>query len=221
MFLKSKYIFETQNTRFNRYFFNILLFVFFLFLFYTISCFIFINVSREEGLSSESKLFHRRPDLIVVFTGDKGRIPLAVKIAKKYDQYRIFITGVFSSNSVKTLIDPIDKDNGIDRKFLEIDYFARNTFENSLATYRYIQNNKGIQKILIVSHDYHIMRIKKIMKEIQSPYDKYEFYYMGVKTNYHSFRNIKLLYKEVFKLVRTYLFLLMWDKGTETFFPSK
>ena len=134
-------------------------------------------------------------------------------MARKYNQSHIFITGVFSKNSVDTLLAPMGLEDGIDRNFLEIDYLARNTFENALATYRYVQNHQGIQKILIISHDYHIMRIKKLMEGIQGSDGLYEFYYMGVETDYSSTRNIKLLYKEVFKLVRTYLFLLMWNRG--------
>ena len=183
-----------------------------LFMVYTLLCLIFINISHEESMASEFKLFDRRPDLIVVFTGDKGRIPKALEMAKRYNQPRIFITGVSSKNSIKTLLDPIDKGEGLDRNFLYIDYFARNTFENALATYRYIQNHQVIQKVLIISHDYHIMRIKKIMEAIQNPQENYEFHYIGVKKNYQSFRNIKILYKEVIKLMRTYIFLLLWER---------
>lgn len=215
MFIRSKYIFETKRTRLKRYGANICISFFLFFTFYTIMCLIFISVSNKEGLSSETKLFNRSPDLIVIFTGDKGRIPLGIEMAEKYHQSHIFITGVFSKNSVDTLLDPMKTGGSIDRNFLEIDYLARNTFENALSTYRYVQNNTGLDKILIISHDYHIMRIKKLMEAIQKSEDPYEFYYRGVKTDYRSFRNIKLLYKEVFKLLRTYLFLLMWNRDLD------
>ena len=211
MFIKSKYIFETRRTRLKRYLVNTAVLLLGLFGAYSILCLVSINVALREGRNSEAKLFNRGPDLIVVFTGDKGRIPLAVKTAKKYGRPPIFITGVFSKNSVDTLLDPIETE-GIDRDFLAIDYLARNTFENALATYRYIQQNKGISKVLIISHDYHIMRIKRLMEGIQGGDFPYEFYYTGVKTDYTSFRNMKILYKEVGKLIRTYLFLLMWNK---------
>ena len=216
MFLKSKYIFETQTTKAQRYFYNILASIVILFVLYSIACMVFVNVSNLESSQSESALFNRPPDLIVVFTGDKGRIPLAIKLAKKYKQSRIFITGVHSRNSVETLINPLNQDELIDSNLLEIDYLARNTFENALATYRFLQKNKDLKRVLIISHDYHIMRIKKLMNGIENTSDKYEFHYTGVKTDYKSFRNLKILFKEVFKLIRTNLFLMMWDKGFES-----
>ena len=42
----------------------------------------------------------------------------------------------------------------------------------------------------------------------------FEFYYSGIKTNYDNLRSIKILYKEVFKITRTWGFLLLWDKDT-------
>ena len=215
MFIKSRYIFETKNTRFRRHCTNIVLFLVGFFVLYSIVCLVFVDVSYDESRKSEAALFNRSPDLIVVFTGAKGRIPLAVEIARKYRQPRIFITGVFSKNSINTILGPSEFTKDIDRDFLTIDYLARNTFENALATYRYVQNNQGISKILIISHDYHIMRIKKLMEEIPMESNIYEFYYMGVETDYTSLKNVVTLYKEVFKLARTYIFLWIWNRETD------
>ena len=206
----SKYIFETQHTRYVRYASNI----FFLFalasILYTILCVGFILGSNEESKSSLDNFFKSSPDMIAVFTGDIGRIPYAIKKAKEYNQSNIFITGVYSKNSVETLLRPLEVSNNLDPNMLTIDYTARNTVENVISTLRHLRERIETKKILIISHDYHIMRIKLIVDKLKTPEDKFDFYYSGVKTDYKNYNNIKKLFKEVFKYIRTYAFLLIW-----------
>jgi uncharacterized SAM-binding protein YcdF (DUF218 family) len=159
----------------------------------------------------EKLFFNRPPDLIVVFTGDQGRIPYALRKAKELKQSQIFITGVHSKNSVQTLLNPLTLSEDFDANFLEIDYLARNTVENVISTLRYLRENRSLKTVLIISHDYHIMRIKLITNKIKASSDQIEFFYEGVPTSYANKRNLKILYKEVYKLFRTYLFLLLWD----------
>ena len=128
----------------------------------------------------------------------------------------IFITGVYGKNSVQTLINPLRIEGQIDVNLLEIDYFARNTVENCLSTLRYLREKKGFKKILIVSHDYHIPRIRTIFNNILTEKDAFEFYYSGVTTDYSVWRNLKVLYVEVYKFIRTYAFLMIWDSESDT-----
>lgn len=208
---KSKYIFETKHTRMMRYFTNFLLGCLIFTLFYAMLCLIFILVSENENKASNERLFKRPPDLIVVFTGHKGRIPFALKKAQEFNQSHIFITGVNSKNSVNTLLTPLDISASLNPQMLELDYQARNTVENVIFTLRYLRKNENLNRILIISHDYHIMRIKLIAKKLTSRNDQREFYYLGIKTDYTEMRNIKILVKEVYKLLRTSIFLLFWD----------
>jgi len=208
---KRKYIFETNHTRVARYFSNSLVFIVLLFFVYSLFCFIFIYVSKSENQFSQTHLYNRAPDLISVFTGDAGRIPYALKKSKEYKQTKIFITGVYSRNTVETLLKPLHESSLIDKNFLEIDYQARNTVENVLSTLRYMRTNQGIKKVLVISHDYHIMRIKLLFNNLKNRNSQYEIFFHGIKTDYSNFRNIKILYKEVFKLIRTYGFILFWD----------
>ena len=170
---------------------------------------LFIVVSERESQSSSAAFFKKPPDLVVIFTGDRGRIKFGLDLAKKLNQNQVFITGVYSKNSVQSLLN--HNETNLDTSYIEIDYLARNTVENALSTLRYLRKQKSHKKIIIVSHDYHIMRIKLIMSQIQSKDDHYEFYFQGLQTDYYKWRNIKILYKEVFKLIRTYGFLLLWD----------
>lgn len=210
----SKYVFETRSTRYMRYTRNVGFLLLLLFIFYTLSCMFFIVVSEDENKVSDEAFFKRPPDAIVIFTGDKGRIGYGLKMAKEFNQPRVFITGVYQKNSVDTLLDLKEAVNPPDPDMIEIDYLASNTVENVLSTLRYLRKHNGLKRILIVSHDYHVMRIKMIMNQLMPNNYGYEFYYSGIKTNYDNLRSIKILYKEVFKITRTWGFLLLWDKDT-------
>lgn len=214
--LGSKYIFETKETRTIRYIKNGLLFLFSFFFLYILSGYFFILVSDNESQKAKEALYQSSPDLIVIFTGDQGRIPFGIKLAKDYSQSNIFITGVYTKNSVETLIDPLELEGKIDTNLLEIDYFARNTVENCLSTLRYLREKKGFKKILIVSHDYHIPRIKTIFNKVVTEEENYSFFFRGVTTDYSDFHNLQILYTEVYKYIRTYAFLMIWDSEGES-----
>lgn len=168
-------------------------------------------MARNSNQETLQTFYNRSPDLIVVFTGDSGRIPLAVKLAKKYKQSNIFITGVYSKNSVDSLLRPLHLGEGIDPNLLTIDYLARNTVENVLSTLRHLRERTGNKKIIVISHDYHVMRIKLIFNHLMEKSDDYKFYYYSVETDYSNFRNIKIMAKEVYKWIRTYGFLILWS----------
>ena len=182
-----------------------------IFLFYSFLCYLFIIFSQKENVRSGEVFFKRAPDLLVVFTGDLGRIPFAIKKAKEYNQSNILISGVYTKNTVNTLLKKMNGPLNLDLNKLDIDYTAKNTIENVITTYRYLREKKSLKKVLIISHDYHMKRIQLIFNRLRTKIDDYEFYFTGVDTDYSKFRNIKILYKEVFKLMRAYIFLLFWD----------
>jgi len=213
---KSKYMFETKETRYLRYLKSLLILLFSLFSIYIILCFVFILISIKLSNETTEALYKRPPDSIVVFTGDAGRIPYALKKAIELKQSNVFITGVYSKNTVKTLLKPLEIKEGIDSNLLEIDYLAKNTFENVLSTFRYLRKNKSFNRILVISHDYHIIRIKIIINKVKNNNEKYHFFYTGIKTDYTQWRNIKKLVKEMYKLIRTCGFLFLWNNEAET-----
>jgi uncharacterized SAM-binding protein YcdF (DUF218 family) len=209
----SRYIFETKRTRFYRYCINITIWTSALLFLYLLSGYFFVLFSQKEKSRSLEKFFRKSPDLIVVFTGQEGRIPYALRLAKEFGQSRIFITGVNTRNSVETLIRPLTLNGQVDTNQLDIDYLARNTFENVISTLRYLREKKDASQVLIISHDYHILRVKTIMRSLATTQDNelFQFYYTGVDTDFGNWRNIKILYREVFKFFRTYFFLFVWD----------
>ncbi len=211
MFNDKKYVFETDKTRTVRRLKSLLMTLASVFFVYTILCIILLLVSKQENQESRQTFFKKSPDLIVVFTGDAGRIPYAIKLAKELKQSNILISGVHSKNNVDLLLKNINTESQINPNFLELDYQARNTYENVMRTLDYIRASKGFKDILVISHDYHILRIKAVFEEKRRKDDSYTLYYSGVNTNYSNFRNIKILYKEVFKFFRTIAYLSLAD----------
>ena len=210
MFSK-KYIFETKRTRFFRYFQNSVFVFIVSIILYAIISLLFILTSRNYNQTTTQAFYNLSPDLIVVFTGDSGRIPLAIQVAKKYKTSNIFITGVYSKNSVDSLLRPYELDGSIDPNMLTIDYLARNTVENVISTLRHLRENKGNKRIIVISHDYHVMRIKLIFNKLLEKSDDIEINYYSVNTDFTNLRNIKIMAKEVYKWIRTYGFLLLWS----------
>jgi uncharacterized SAM-binding protein YcdF (DUF218 family) len=211
MILKSKYVFESKGTRMYRHFLSAVIILVSVFLCYTFVCTILLLDARNEGKNAKSTFVQTPPDLIVVFTGGPGRIEFAVKRAQEFKQPNVFITGVHEKNSVKTLMNPIAPDTN-ETDHIELDYTARNTVENVVSTLKYLRSNRGLNKILVISSDYHIMRIKMIIDNLVNEDEKFEFFFSPVPSNYLSMKSIKILYTEVFKLVRTKLFLIYWDE---------
>lgn len=210
MILKSKYVFESKSTRMKRYFYSVLIILASIFGLYSFACGIILLDARSESKASRAAFVENPPDLIVVFTGDKGRIKYAINKAKELKQPNVFISGVHQKNTIQTLINPIDP-NLTEADHFEIDYTARNTVENVAQTYKYLRSNRALHKILIISSDYHILRIKQILHSLKTEEDKFEFYFSPVQSDYFTSRNIKLLYTEVFKIIRTKVFLSFWD----------
>lgn len=211
---KRKYIFELRRTKYLRYTRGTLLLSLISFSIYSVFCGIFVAYSEGQNDQANLAFSNKQPDLIVVFTGDLGRIPFALKKAQEFKNSKIFITGVHNKTTINSILYPQNLEKKINPEKLEIDYLARNTVENVISTLRYIQKKGHMNSILIVSHDYHIVRIKLILETLAPKNEGYQFFYSGVKTDYLKWRNLKILYKEAFKLLRTFGFLMIWDPET-------
>jgi uncharacterized SAM-binding protein YcdF (DUF218 family) len=180
------------------------------YVFILILCLSIIKTSEEENKLSITTFFQSSPDLIVVPTGDLGRIPKAIELATKYGLSDIFITGVYKKNSIDTILPQSNFDQ-IDLNQFDIDYWARNTIENAISTLKYLSDKGDINRILIVSSDYHIQRIRMIFQNLQIENEKqYQFYYFGVNNTYSKLDNIIKLHKEAVKLIRGWLIMKLW-----------
>jgi uncharacterized SAM-binding protein YcdF (DUF218 family) len=93
-----------------------------------------------------------------------------------------------------------------------IDYDARNTLENVIYTLHYLRKTGEHRNVLVVSSDYHILRIKWLFNSILGKSDDFQINYLGMKSDFSNLKNLKFLFKEVIKLAQTSLFLMVWDK---------
>src|SRR5690606_17071162 len=151
---RSKYMFESRSTKARRALFNGAALFLIISISYLILCLALITIARQATRTADLAFFQKQPDLIVVYTGDQGRIPYAIQKARDVSQSQVFISGIFTSRSVDSLVSPLTEEvNDIDINMLEIDYQARNTVENVMATYQHLRHNYAFKKILIISHD--------------------------------------------------------------------
>lgn len=204
-----KYTFETKSTRLRRL---VLSGVFLtgLTLALIISFIVYIPIyAKMQKSRASGAFFQKTPDAIAVFTGDKGRIAYAMDLLKKNPTSKLFISGVHAANSVQTIINKqtsdaapeINEDAGVQ---VDLDYESKNTFENVRETVQYLKLNPEIKNVLIISSDYHIMRIKLIISHFLSDSEQ-QFYFDSVPNSYTTWKDTKKLLKEVMKIVRTFV----------------
>ncbi len=204
-----KYIFETKSTRIKRLITSFLLISIISSLIFISFCiYLPLHGARESTLSADA-FYRRSPDLIVVFTGDAGRISYAIKKAKESEHTQVLISGVYARNTLKNLLDQYDQEK-LSSKQIEIDYLARNTNENVIYSLRFIRSQQVLKKILIISSDYHIFRIQMLIAGMKSEQDDFLVYYQGTTTDYFNWRSIRILMKEGVKVLKSMVFLISW-----------
>jgi len=210
--LGKKYTFETKTTRLRRLLVSgVFLFALSFGVIVSFIVYIPIYAKMQKGRASGA-FYQKSPDAIAVFTGDSGRISYALELLKKNPSSKLFISGVHAANSFKTLIEkqagPITGGEVVNNVGMQIDldYKSKNTFENVRETVRFLKNNSGFNKVLIISSDYHIMRIKLIISHEMTG-TKPEFYFDSVTNSYSSWNDIKKLLKESVKISRTFFLM--------------
>jgi uncharacterized SAM-binding protein YcdF (DUF218 family) len=206
-----KYVFETKSTRLRRLLLSGLIFSSIVIgILGTFIVYIPIYAKMQKGRAAGA-FFQKSPDAIAVFTGDKGRIAYALELLKKNPSSRLFISGVHAANSFQTLVDKqaspstgeAVKNVGMQ---VDLDYKSRNTFENVQETLKFLKKNAEFKKVLIISSDYHIMRIKLIMSHYMLT-EKPELYFDSVNTPYSNWTDVKKLLLEAVKISRTFFLL--------------
>ena len=218
MFTK-KYIFETRTTRSKRLFQTSIFLILCGFTSFILLC-IYLPIYAEEQSELARQVFYQRsPDVIAVFTGDTGRLDYTFKKAQAHPSANIFITGVYAKNNLEILLKKQGKNISVEDYIesqghhIDIEYLARNTIENGLATINYLSKQNLLHpRVLIISSDYHIFRIASIMRALQDESSEIDFYFESIPSDYSKVSNLQKLAKEVYKFFKTTTFLLFWER---------
>jgi uncharacterized SAM-binding protein YcdF (DUF218 family) len=203
-----KYTFESKATRVRRLAISGAFLCFILsVLFITFIAYIPIYAKMQKGRAAGA-FFQKSPDAIAVFTGDKGRIGYAMELLKKNPTSKLFISGVHAANSFQTILN--NQTNGPATELnspsmqVDLDYKSKNTFENVRETVQFLKANPAVHKVLIISSDYHIMRVNLIISHFMNG-SKQQFYFDSVTNEYSSWIEMKKLLKESLKIARTFV----------------
>lgn len=219
--LGKKYTFESKTTRLHRLLISgALVFVLSFGVIASFLVYIPIYAKMQKGRAAGA-FYQKSPDAIAVFTGDKGRISYALDLLKKNPSAKLFISGVYAANSFKTLIEkqagPITGGEVVNNVGMQVDldYESKNTFENVRETVQFLKNNPQFSKVLIISSDYHIMRIKLIISHEMTG-EKPEFFFDSVTNSYADWSEIKKLLKEAVKISRTFFLMKIMREDVVT-----
>ena len=215
-----KYVFESKSTRLRRLIIGGgSIFLLSLALTLTFIIYIPIYAKMQKGRAAGA-FFQKSPDAIAVFTGDKGRIAYAMQLLNNNPTSKLFISGVYAANSFQTILNKqmspgITEELSSEGMQIDLDYQSKNTFENVRETVEFLKVNPGLTKVLIISSDYHIMRIKLIISHFMHK-SKTEFYFDSVSNNYTSWKDTKKLLKEALKIGRTFILLKIFREEIVT-----
>jgi uncharacterized SAM-binding protein YcdF (DUF218 family) len=210
-----KYIFESKTTRLHRLLTSglVVLGVSFAII-VTFIVYIPIYARMQKGRAAGA-FFQKSPDAIAVFTGDKGRIAYALELLKKNPSAKLFISGVHAANSFQTLIDKQgtpetgEELDGAGTQ-IDLDYESKNTYQNVRETIEFLRVNPQLNKVLVISSDYHIMRVNLLMSHFIKG-SRPEIYFDSVTNHFGSWKEVRKLLKEAVKLSRTFILLKVMD----------
>lgn len=203
-----EYVFETKSTKLRRLLISGLLsFVFFSAILFSFVIYIPIYGRNQKDVTDKG-LYQHSPDAIAVYTGDKGRIAYALDLLKHNPSAKLFISGVYATNSFQTLLNKNDMTfaENLEGVQVDLDYESRDTFENVKETVQFLKQNPELKKILIISSDYHILRIKMIFSHYIEDTDK-DFYFDSTITKFNNWKNVKKLLWESLKIIRSIVLL--------------
>jgi uncharacterized SAM-binding protein YcdF (DUF218 family) len=209
MIFSRKYVFETKRTKTMRLIKSAIAgFILFLIAIVTIGLYIPIY-GKKQIEASKQYFYQKEPDLIAVYTGDQGRLYKAFKLAQKFTSSKILISGVHAANSLKILVEEQGQGLSVEQFLeqnshkMEIDYLANNTIENVTNTIAYLKRNPQMKNVLIISSDYHILRISYIVNKLNKE-NAFSFHYEAIKTNYSNTRSMKLILREIYKFIKIF-----------------
>lgn len=142
------------------------------------------NVRRNESLPKDFFC-----EDIVVLTGDKNRIQLALDSIKRFRAKRVFISGVYKFTKLADIL----QNREIGDTTVILGYKALNTEGNAQEIHE-IAKDLGINEIVLVTSDYHMFRS---LYEIRKYNKNVKIYPVKVHSNFN-LRFLMLCFKEFY-----------------------
>ncbi len=123
----------------------------------------------EAGLEASLPSWPAGPlEAIVVLTGARGRIPLAVQLLRQRGDGWMLISGAGKGITKKELLNQQgDSAGGVTQLWerIEVEDLATSTIENAQETQIFLRERK-IEKVILVTSDYHMPRALAIFRRV-------------------------------------------------------
>ncbi|MBO4405533.1 MAG: YdcF family protein [Alphaproteobacteria bacterium] len=133
---------------------------------------------------------------MVVLTGGKNRIKLALDSVKKFHAKNVLISGVYKGTKLEDILGDA-KDVGADSLgdvTIILGYKAMNT-EGNAKEIREVAKDLGMKEIVLVTSDYHMFRS---LHEVRKYNKNLKIYPMKVQSDFN-FRFISLCFREFYR----------------------
>ena len=98
-----------------------------------------------------------KADAIVVLTGSSGRLEVCLSLLKSGAAKRLLVSGVHPDVVKNELSQLTGAAPSLFKCCVDLDYAARNTFENATETANWVRTH-NVDTLILVTADYHIQR---------------------------------------------------------------
>ena len=145
---------------------------------------------------------------VVVLTGGKNRIEKGFDILSKGYGDELLISGVFMPSEIEAKFSLEREKKELFKCCVSFDQKSKNTLENAEEVEKWLNQNKDIKSIILVSSYYHLPRSMMILeKKIKSDVKIYPTPAIQ-KNNFENqiFFHLKLIISEYFKVLYTIIF---------------
>ncbi len=146
---------------------------------------------------------------VIVLTGGKNRIEKGVDILSKGYGDKLLISGVFMPSEIEAKFSLEKEKKELFNCCVSFDQKSKNTIENAEEVNKWLNQNKDIKSIILVSSYYHLPRSIMIFeKKINSDVKIYPTPAIQ-KNNFRNqfFFHLKLIISEYFKVLYTIMFV--------------
>ena len=146
---------------------------------------------------------------IVVLTGGKNRIEKGIDLLSKGYGDKLLISGVFMPSEIEAKFSFEKEKNELFKCCVFFDQKSKNTLENAQEVDKWLNKNKDIKSIILVSSYYHlprsIMIFEKKIKSNVKIYPKPAVQNINFRNQF--FFHLRLIISEYFKVIYTIVFI--------------